>query len=196
MLKPETISAMLKPRQLTHWFENQHYGAGWFLERYRGHRVAYHDGTLSGFAAFMLVAPEDDFGAAVVWNSDGARPDELIWEAADLFLPNQEDHSQTAIDFSNFDPTQLVGTYDGDTPLGSVEILDGGSLRARFLDYRVTRALKRISPQSFAVNLPAELAKKMGRKKERLTFWFRGGSVWIVSRVGVARRTLVNTRLQ
>ena len=47
------------------WLE---YGFGWFLRRYRGHRVIFHTGRLPGAASHVAVLPDLGFGIAAMTN--------------------------------------------------------------------------------------------------------------------------------
>ena len=47
------------------WVE---YGFGWFLRRYRGHRVVFHTGRLPGAGSHIAVLPDLGFGVAALAN--------------------------------------------------------------------------------------------------------------------------------
>lgn len=44
------------------------YGLGWFLESYRGHRLAHHGGTITGFQNNLSFMPNDGIGVLVFTN--------------------------------------------------------------------------------------------------------------------------------
>ena len=48
------------------------YGLGWFLEDYRGEKVAFHTGSIDGFVAIVGLIPERKLGVVVFANLDHA----------------------------------------------------------------------------------------------------------------------------
>lgn len=63
------------------------YGAGWFLQDYRGAFAAFHTGSLDGRIAIVGLLPEQRFGVAMLANMDGAEfRHALMLKAFDLQL--------------------------------------------------------------------------------------------------------------
>jgi D-alanyl-D-alanine carboxypeptidase len=50
--------------------ENTHYGHGWGLSEYEGHRVVDHGGGIPGYSSETLRMPQDDTYVAILANSD------------------------------------------------------------------------------------------------------------------------------
>jgi CubicO group peptidase (beta-lactamase class C family) len=48
------------------------YGLGWFLQDYRGHRVALHTGSIDGMTAIAALVPDERIGIVVFANRDHA----------------------------------------------------------------------------------------------------------------------------
>jgi CubicO group peptidase (beta-lactamase class C family) len=48
------------------------YGLGWFLEDYRGEKVAFHTGSIDGFSAIVGLIPERKLGVVIFANLDHA----------------------------------------------------------------------------------------------------------------------------
>lgn len=71
-------------RTRPHWTA---YGAGWFLQDYRGHFVAFHTGSLDGRIAIVGLLPEERFGIVMLANMDHAEfRHALMLKAFDLQL--------------------------------------------------------------------------------------------------------------
>jgi len=92
---PETIlSDMQTPRVQTpreqrflnrryRALENAHYGLGWRVYDYAGHKVVGHRGGVQGYRALVLFDPEKRSGIAMMWNSPHSRPIGLQLEFMD-----------------------------------------------------------------------------------------------------------------
>jgi len=63
--------------------KNAHYGLGWRVYDYAGHRVIGHRGAVEGYRAQVLFDPEKQSGIAVMWNSPHSRPVGLQFEFLD-----------------------------------------------------------------------------------------------------------------
>lgn len=84
MHMPLPVSGMAKLWPSTHFYG---YGLGWFVRDYRGVKVVEHGGNTAGQSAFVLLAPELDFGVAVMANSDmNDGPTAIAYRALDLVL--------------------------------------------------------------------------------------------------------------
>ena len=70
---------------------NVHYGFGWFLDPYRGHRRMSHDGETIGFRTTIQRFPDDKLTVIVLANRSDVNPQALALKAADLYL-NQKAH--------------------------------------------------------------------------------------------------------
>ena len=101
---PETIlSEMQTPRVETpreqrflnrryRALENAHYGLGWRVYDYAGHKVVGHRGGVQGYRALVLFDPEKRSGIAMMWNSPHTRPIGLQLEFMDQLygLPKRD----------------------------------------------------------------------------------------------------------
>lgn len=101
---PETIlSEMQTPRVQTpreqrflnrryRALENAHYGLGWRVYDYAGHKVVGHRGGVEGYRALVLFDPEKRSGIAMMWNSPHTRPIGLQLEFMDQLygLPKRD----------------------------------------------------------------------------------------------------------
>ena len=82
LLKPETWAEMFKPQ--TFFPEDEYptmqvlkpnwrtYGLGWYQHDYKGHKVNFHTGSLSGLTAIIGQLPDEKLGVFVFGNYDHA----------------------------------------------------------------------------------------------------------------------------
>ena len=57
------------------------YGLGWYILDYCGHRVIYNTGAIEGFRSVIGILPDDDFGLAVMGNSDNHKLAVALFQA-------------------------------------------------------------------------------------------------------------------
>lgn len=55
-----------------------HYGTGWRVMDYAGHRLLYHAGAVEGYRAIMGILPDRDLGVVILWNSESGAPSGLF----------------------------------------------------------------------------------------------------------------------
>jgi Beta-lactamase len=63
------------------------YGYGLFMNHYRGVRQLWHDGSMTGYTASMLMVPEQHFAVIILCNGDGVALDKTREKAMELMLP-------------------------------------------------------------------------------------------------------------
>lgn len=63
-----------------------HYGLGWALSSYRGHRLITHDGKINGFQAHVSYLPDDGKGIVLLMNSNGMPGQWLGFDVYDQLL--------------------------------------------------------------------------------------------------------------
>jgi Domain of unknown function (DUF3471)/Beta-lactamase len=67
------------------------YGMGWFLEDYRGQKVAFHTGSIDGYVAIVGLLPSRRAGVVVFANLDHAElRHALMYRVFDMFLGGPE----------------------------------------------------------------------------------------------------------
>lgn len=54
------------------------YALGWRVFNYAGHRMIFHAGAVQGYRAMLAMLPDQDFGVALLWNSESAVPAGLL----------------------------------------------------------------------------------------------------------------------
>lgn len=63
------------------------YGLGWFLQDYRGRKVALHTGSIDGMSALLAIVPEERLGMVVYLNLDHAElRHALMYRVLDAYL--------------------------------------------------------------------------------------------------------------
>lgn len=72
--------------------QNAHYGLGWRVYDYHGHKVVGHRGGVQGYRALVMFDPEKQSGIAMMWNSPHSRPTGLQLEFLDQLygLPKRD----------------------------------------------------------------------------------------------------------
>jgi CubicO group peptidase (beta-lactamase class C family) len=89
LLKPQDVlppDEFYASMRLTEpWFTG--YGMGWFLQDYRGRKLAFHTGSIDGFVAIIGLMPEEELGLVVFANRDHAElRHALMFRVLDLYL--------------------------------------------------------------------------------------------------------------
>ncbi|GAB4188137.1 MAG: hypothetical protein Tsb002_14190 [Wenzhouxiangellaceae bacterium] len=95
VISPEIIASVTRPQVRTsrdlrrkRWrdhLQNAHYGLGWRVYDFDGHRLIYHGGWVSGFRTDVAYAPDFGIGLAVAMNAEGSTVTELttrFWATA------------------------------------------------------------------------------------------------------------------
>lgn len=69
-----------------------HYGLGWRVFDYAGHRLVFHGGAVQGYRGMIGLLPDRDAGVVVLWNSESPAPSALLPTVIDraLGLPHRE----------------------------------------------------------------------------------------------------------
>ena len=66
------------------YLNDAHYGLGWRLYDFDGHRLVAHGGAVSGFRSMVSFSPETKSGIAILMNANSRVIDELVikyWQA-------------------------------------------------------------------------------------------------------------------
>jgi CubicO group peptidase (beta-lactamase class C family) len=67
-----------------------HYGFGWFLDPYKGHKRMYHDGDTVSFRTTIQRFTNDHVTIIVLCNRDDLNPQDLAERVADIILSSQK----------------------------------------------------------------------------------------------------------
>jgi CubicO group peptidase (beta-lactamase class C family) len=69
------------------FFEGAKYGHGFFVQEHRGVQLLHHEGTINGFAAFVVIVPEHRIAVIIFANRTGAILTKSLEKALELLLP-------------------------------------------------------------------------------------------------------------
>lgn len=97
VLPPELLAQIQSPQVRTPgeirgggWrrerLRDAHYGLGWRIYDYAGHRLVFHAGAVQGYRAMIGFLPDRDIGVVVLWNSESAMPTGLMPTVLDRAL--------------------------------------------------------------------------------------------------------------
>jgi CubicO group peptidase (beta-lactamase class C family) len=97
VLRPEDVDEMRTPQTIIPMSTSRRaarpetlfraYGLGWYLEDYRGVRLAYHSGRIDGMSSRLTLVPEKNLGVAVLTNRGrSSLPDALTYRLLDAYL--------------------------------------------------------------------------------------------------------------
>lgn len=120
-------------RTRPHWTA---YGAGWFLQDYRGRFVAFHTGSLDGRIAIVGLLPDERFGVVMLANMDHAEfRHALMLSAFDLHLGDPA-HDWNVDLLQLYD--SLAARSDSAQAAREAQRVSGTSPRLRLEDYAGT----------------------------------------------------------
>lgn len=88
MRTPQTIIRMTAAGREAHPHTSfRAYGLGWYVEDYRGQRIAYHSGRIDGMSSRLTLVPERRLGIAILTNRGrSSLPDALTYRLLDAYL--------------------------------------------------------------------------------------------------------------
>jgi CubicO group peptidase (beta-lactamase class C family) len=114
--------------------ESTHYGYGWGISSYEGHRVIWHSGGINGFTCNFLRMPDDRLMVAVLTNRSygKSRPEVVSMKLAALAIGKPLNEKTIALD-----PTALAkraGLFRAPTGARYLLTLDSGKLRLQRFD--------------------------------------------------------------
>ncbi len=93
-----------------------HYGLGWMLSEWEGHKVVEHGGNIDGFGAAVALMPEENLGLVLLTNvtatSLQAGVRNMVWSAV---LGNEQEPAEAGSgDAVSMDYEDFVGTFIAD----------------------------------------------------------------------------------
>jgi CubicO group peptidase (beta-lactamase class C family) len=162
------------------------YGYGLFMNRERGVRRVWHDGSMTGYVGTMLMVPEHRFGVVILCNRDGGQLERTQEKVLELMLPlaPKEDFKASAAQpLSDAEMKRYVGTYEQPNRFKIEILIKEGKLFIK--EFNNEMPLTKIGENRFAFNLPRaerpiEVYFKLGRDdKPRFLHQF----VWAFKRL-------------
>lgn len=98
IIPPEVVQKVSAPvidtpreRRRFNWnrrIRSAHYGLGWRIFDYAGHKMVYHSGGVRGYSAQIAFLPEEKIGIVVLQNSSSNNP--LVYEFLERYLNLRE----------------------------------------------------------------------------------------------------------
>jgi CubicO group peptidase (beta-lactamase class C family) len=85
VLSESSVELMIAPHEPTRYAASEHYGYGVMTDQYNGVEVKFHGGNLTGWGAFLLWVPSEDFAVAVLANTFESLP-QATYCIADVHL--------------------------------------------------------------------------------------------------------------
>lgn len=176
VLPPSVIAQMTTPRaEVPVFVPATHYGYCLFMNRQRGVNRVWHDGSMPGFFASMLMVPKQRFAVIMLTNKEGWGLTKTQEKAMELLLPLDpvEPKTSPAVPaLSVAEMSRYAGTYSNPNRW-QIEILvkDGGLF---IKEFGLQLPLTRIGEQRFSFVLPGrpepeEIVFKLGADGRPLT---------------------------
>jgi CubicO group peptidase (beta-lactamase class C family) len=151
------------------FYDGAKYGHGLFVTEYRGVRVLHHGGTINGFGAFVLMAPEHRVAVIVLANRTGAILGRTVEKAMELSLPlgpRPRAPRRRALPMLPAEMESYTGTYVNGLLRVELFVRDGKLFRKDFYPPTVEEgpgrsyeaAVEKVGQNRFAFTPPGEAA--------------------------------------
>jgi CubicO group peptidase (beta-lactamase class C family) len=115
IISPSIVKQMSQPHaSVTSSVLDLSYGYGLFINSSRGVRRVWHDGSMTGYVAQMMLVPEHRFAVIVLSNTDGTSLDKTLDAAMEMMLPLTSRETKTKIpqSINEAEMQKYVGTYE------------------------------------------------------------------------------------
>jgi hypothetical protein len=144
------------------------YGYGLFINDYRGVHTWWHEGSMTGYMAFMLFAPEQRVAVIVLSNTNGVSLDKTQQKAMEIMLPlkaQEESKPKAPIPVTDAEIQKYIGVYDQPKRFKIEVFTKNGKLFIKEFDKEMP--LIKIGDNRFAfqfpwANSPEEIVFKLG----------------------------------
>ena len=115
VISPSVIADMSAPHgDVLSFADETHYGYGLFMNRQRGVRQIWHDGTMPGFLAGLRMIPEHRVAVMTLANTEFGRLGQTIDRALELTVPlapKTEPAVRPSVAITEAEMRQYVGSY-------------------------------------------------------------------------------------
>jgi len=150
-------------------FESAKYGHGFFIQEHRGVHVLHHGGIISGFGAFVVIAPEHRFAIIIFTNRTGAILSKSLEKALELSLPLKprlQLPPKRAMPITAAEMKSVAGTYVNGALRIELIVRDGKLFRKEFYPTTLEEgpgrdfeaAVTKVGTNRFAFTPPGETA--------------------------------------
>lgn len=109
LLSAENWNKALSPLVKTNWGETHHYGYGWVVQDFYGHKLVWHNGGMPGFLSSFYRFPEDDLTLILLTNSDYSGSDDIIKRIAKSIFSVDDHKNKPALL-----PNEQLAKFEGD----------------------------------------------------------------------------------
>lgn len=117
------------------FFEGAKYGHGLFIQEHRGVHILHHGGTIGGYGAFLVMAPEHRFAVVMLANRTGAILSQSLEKVLELSLPlkpRPKAPRMQAVEMAPSEMESYTGTYVNGSLTISLFVKDGRLFRKDF----------------------------------------------------------------
>jgi CubicO group peptidase (beta-lactamase class C family) len=166
VVKQESLRRAWTPFKLNNG-KAAHYGYGWSIQSYEGHRIITHDGGINGFVTSGYRLPDDKVYVAVLTNSDSPEvyPGDVAFKIAAIAI-GKPFKTPVAVKLAAEKLDAYTGVYQADEKTQAIVRRDGEKL---FL-YRGPRKTEIVPASEADFFMPDSL-------RDRLTFIKSGAAV-------------------
>jgi CubicO group peptidase (beta-lactamase class C family) len=176
VLPPSLIARMTGHRvEVPVFVPATHYGYCLFMNRQRGVNRVWHDGSMPGFFASMVMVPEHRFAVLMLTNKEGWGLSKTQEKAMELLLPlspKEDVRRQPAQALSAAEMSRYAGTYSNPNRWQIEVLVKDGRLFIK--EFGLQLPLTRIGGQRFSFALPGraepeEIVFKLGADDRPVT---------------------------
>ena len=164
VLSPAVIAMMSTPHadilgeNPSGWPRNGKYGYGLIIQNYRGVRMVWHGGSIAGFGAMFVMAPQQRFAVIILCNKTARWMFQTAEKAMEIMLPldaEAEALPKQSLPMSAAEKANYVGKYmrpGTERPETADIFLKEDQLYLRA--YGFEQPITRVSADSFSVTVP------------------------------------------
>ena len=150
-------------------FEGAKYGHGFFIQEHRGVHLLHHGGTINGFGAFVVMAPEYRCAVIIFANRTGSILSKSLEKALELSLPlksKRPGSHKPVLPMSLAEMESYAGTYVNGALKIELRVRDGKLFRKEFYPTTVEEGpgrdfeapVTKVGTNRFAFIVPGENA--------------------------------------
>jgi CubicO group peptidase (beta-lactamase class C family) len=159
ILPPSVIAQMSMPRvEVPTFVPATQYGYCLFMNQQRGVTRIWHDGSMPGFFASMMMVPKHRFAVIMLTNKEGADVSKIQEKAMELLLPlaaKEEAKRQPAQSISEAEMGRYTGTYSNPNRWEIEIVVKEGRLFIK--EFGLELPLTKIGEQRFSFALPGRI---------------------------------------
>ncbi len=156
IIAPAVIKLMSEPRaQQLSASDDTSYGYGLFMNHAGGVRRVWHEGSMTGYVAMMMLVPEQRLAVIILSNTDGGSLDKTQEKALELMLPpvaKGELKAKTIQSVSEAEMKNYVGTYSQPNRWKTEVFIKEGKLYIK--EFNREMPLNKIGENRFSFEFP------------------------------------------